>query len=126
MATSRPPTRSNARLSRPISKRKPIREKQGCRKSTLIKKTREYSKMCDTDICLGIRFRETGEVYLVSAGASTFWAFLSSQLVCRHALAGFSKRTGQDSHYPTSIKITDRDLENTGENTTVAGKRTTS
>jgi uncharacterized ferredoxin-like protein len=43
----------------------------------------EYSKMCDADVCLGIRLRETGQVYILSADASGFWAFLGSQLVRR-------------------------------------------
>jgi hypothetical protein len=48
-----------------------------------MKKAREYSKMCDADVCLGIRLRETGQVYILSADASGFWAFLGLQLVCR-------------------------------------------
>ena len=88
MAPIRPRDRSNVNSHRPTSKRRPIREKQRRRKLTLIKKAREYSKMCDADVCLGIRFRETGQVYFVSAGASAFWAFLGSQLVRCHAWLG--------------------------------------
>lgn len=52
--------------------------------------------MCDADVCLGIRLRETGQVYILSADASGFWAFLGSQL---------------NSYYPTPKLLTDRDLE---------------
>ncbi|KXL41590.1 hypothetical protein M433DRAFT_72744, partial [Acidomyces richmondensis BFW] len=51
------------------------------RKTSLKRKAYEYSKMCDADVCVGIRIRETGQVYLLSADASGFWAFLASQLV---------------------------------------------
>lgn len=47
-----------------------------------MKKAHEYSKICDADVCLGIRIRETGRVFTFSADASGFWAFLKSQLVC--------------------------------------------
>lgn len=43
----------------------------------------EYSKMCDADVCVGIRLRETGQVYILSADASGFWAFLGTQLLRR-------------------------------------------
>lgn len=91
MAPTRSPTGSNPKSKRPFSKRRPMREKQRRRKSTLIKKAREYSKMCEADVCLGIRIRRSGQVYFVSVGGSEFWAFLASQLVGCHALAGCNK-----------------------------------
>ncbi|KAJ5183254.1 hypothetical protein N7492_000870 [Penicillium capsulatum] len=78
------------------SKRKTKRQKQYRRKTSLMKKAYEYSKMCDADVCVGIRLRETGQVYILSSDATGFWAFLNSQL---------------SSHYPTPNLITDRDLE---------------
>ncbi|CAG8280327.1 unnamed protein product [Penicillium salamii] len=42
----------------------------------------EYSKMCDADVCVGIRLRETGQVFILSADTLGFWAFFTSQLVC--------------------------------------------
>ena len=71
------------RSSRLVPSKKAKRQKQCRRKSTLMTKACEYSKMCDADVCLGIRLRETGQVYILSADASGFWAFLSSQLVRR-------------------------------------------
>jgi hypothetical protein len=38
--------------------------------------------MCDADVCVGIRLRENGQVFILSADASKFRAFLGSQLVC--------------------------------------------
>jgi hypothetical protein len=58
-----------------------MRQKRGRRKSSLMKKASEYSKMCDADVCVGIRLRETAQVFILSADTSGFWAFLSSQLV---------------------------------------------
>jgi hypothetical protein len=72
------PTQSN----RSKSVRKSKHQKQGRRKSSLMKKAAEYSKMCDADVCVGIRRRETGQVFILSADASGFWAFLGSQSVC--------------------------------------------
>ena len=48
----------------------------------MMKKAYEYSKMCDADVCVGIRMRETGQVHIASADTSGFWAFLTSELVC--------------------------------------------
>jgi hypothetical protein len=73
----------HTRPSRRIPSKKSKRQKQCRRKSTLMTKACEYSKMCDADVCLGIRLRETGQVYILSADASGFWAFLGSQLVRR-------------------------------------------
>ncbi|KAJ5346770.1 Transcription factor MADS-box [Penicillium brevicompactum] len=49
----------------------------------LMKKAREYSRLCEADVCVGIRVRETGQVFILSADASGFWGFLGSQVVCR-------------------------------------------
>jgi hypothetical protein len=59
-----------------------MHQKQCRRKTILMRKACEYSKMCDADVCVGIRIQETGQVHLLSAEASGFWAFLTSQLVC--------------------------------------------
>lgn len=63
-------------------KRKLMRQKQSRRKFNLMKKACEYSTMFEADVCLGIRLRETGQVFILSADASGFWGFLRSQLVC--------------------------------------------
>jgi hypothetical protein len=65
----------------PRPNRKSIRQKRDRRKAGLMKKASEYSKMCDADVCLGIRIRDTGRVYMFSADASGFWGFVGSQLV---------------------------------------------
>jgi hypothetical protein len=63
------------------SRRKSIRQKRDRRKTSLMKKSFEYSMMCGADVCLGIRIRDTGRVYIFSADASGFWAFVGSNLV---------------------------------------------
>jgi hypothetical protein len=35
------------------------------RKANMLKKASEYSKMCDADVCVGIRMRETGQVHIL-------------------------------------------------------------
>ncbi|KAJ5771480.1 uncharacterized protein N7511_003531 [Penicillium nucicola] len=55
--------------------------------------------MCDADVCVGICLRETGEVFILSADSSGFWAFLGSQL---------------DSYYPAPKLVTDQDLKFVG------------
>lgn len=77
----------NALSSRASSKRKLLRQKQSRRKSNLMRKACEYSKMCEADVCLGIRLRETRQVYILSADTSEFWGFLRSELVCCQVLA---------------------------------------
>ncbi|CRL26014.1 Transcription factor, MADS-box [Penicillium camemberti] len=62
------------------SKRKKMRQKQCRRKTSLMKKGYEYSKMCSADVCVGISIRDTGQVHILSADSSGFWAFLGSQL----------------------------------------------
>lgn len=76
-------TAPRSRPSPSVSNKKAKRQKQCRRKSSLMKKACEYSKMCDADVCLGIRLRETGQVFILSADASGFWSFLGTQLV-RH------------------------------------------
>ena len=61
--------------------KKLLRQKRDRRKSCLEKKTREYSKICGADICLGIHIRQSGKVFIYSADTSGFWSFLSSQFV---------------------------------------------
>ncbi|KAJ6105684.1 hypothetical protein N7512_009201 [Penicillium capsulatum] len=78
------------------SKRKMKRQKQYRRRTSLMKKAYEYSKMCDADVCVCMRLRETGQVYILSSDTTGFWAFVRSQL---------------SSHYPAPKLITDRDLE---------------
>ena len=63
------------------SSRKLMRQKQCRRKTSLMKKVYEYSKLCNADVCMGIRMRETGQVHILSADSSGFWAFLALQLV---------------------------------------------
>lgn len=53
-------TVTHSRPIRSVSSKKAKRQKQCRRKSSLMKKAREYSKMCDADVCLGIRLRESG------------------------------------------------------------------
>jgi hypothetical protein len=66
------------------STKKLIRQRQYRRKTNMMKKASEYSKMCDADVCVGIRMRETGQIHILSADTSGFWAFLRLQLVCKH------------------------------------------
>jgi hypothetical protein len=77
MGTNRPDLSEKSSPSR----RKSIRQKRDRRKTSLMKKTFEYSKMCGADVCLGIRIRDTGRVHIFSADASGFWAFVGSKLV---------------------------------------------
>ncbi|CAG8261917.1 unnamed protein product [Penicillium salamii] len=90
----------SSRPQRPTLKRKLMRQKQCRRKSNLMKKACEYSEMCEADVCLGIRLRETGQVFILSADASGFWGFLGSQLNC---------------YYPAPYLITQRDLKTSGK-----------
>ncbi|KAJ6116253.1 hypothetical protein N7512_005978 [Penicillium capsulatum] len=60
--------------------RKLIHQKRCRRRTNLMKKAYEYSQMCDADVYVGIRLRETGQVHVLSLDGSGFWAFLNSQL----------------------------------------------
>ncbi|CAG8262574.1 unnamed protein product [Penicillium salamii] len=86
--------------SRQSFRRKLMRQKQCRRKSSLMKKACEYSRLCEADVCLGIRIRETGQVFILSADSSGFWGFLVSHL---------------NSNYPVPCLLTERDLETTGK-----------
>jgi hypothetical protein len=73
--------------------KKYIRQKRDRRKLNLEKKSHEYSELCGADVCLGIRIRDSGQVYIFSADHSGFWSFLSRKLVihskrllCRHRM----------------------------------------
>ncbi|KAJ5703249.1 hypothetical protein N7488_010797 [Penicillium malachiteum] len=63
-----------------MSPRRSKKQKKCRRKTTLMKKAFEYSKMCEADVCVGIRLRETGQVHILTADDSGFWAFIASQL----------------------------------------------
>ena len=111
---STPPTPSN----RSKSVKKSMRQKQGRRKSSLMKKASEYSKMCDADVCVGIRLRETGQVFILSADASGFWAFLGSQLVCPQLCLWWKDDWPiKNSYYPSPMLVTDQDLEQVDKDT---------
>lgn len=66
-------------------------QKQCRRKIGLMKKAHEYSKLCGADVCVEIRIRETGQVHILSADTTGFWAFLTAQLVCCEILVWWKK-----------------------------------
>ncbi|PYH90010.1 hypothetical protein BO71DRAFT_402581 [Aspergillus ellipticus CBS 707.79] len=67
--------------SKPSSvEKKLLQQKRDRRKLYLEKKALEYSKMCGADICLGIRIRQSGKIFIFYADTSGFWSFLSTQL----------------------------------------------
>lgn len=72
---------SKESLAKNHSARRLKRQKQYRRRANIMKKAWEYSKLCNADVCVGIRMRETGQVHVLSVDASGFWAFLNSQLV---------------------------------------------
>ena len=76
--------------SKVSSTKKSIRQKRDRRKMTLENKLQQYSEMCGADVCLGIRIRDSGEVFIFSADSSGFWSFLRSQLVCAFDLSKLS------------------------------------
>lgn len=61
--------------------RESVRQKQRRRKFYLMRKASEYSKMCDADVCVGIRLRDTGKVFILSADSTGFWEFVKSKMV---------------------------------------------
>jgi hypothetical protein len=61
--------------------RKAFRQMRERRREGIIKKAYEYSKLCDADVCLGIRLRGSGRVYTFLADQSGFWSSFESQLV---------------------------------------------
>lgn len=72
--------------------KKYTRQKRDRRKLNLEKKSYEYSELCGAEVCLGIRIRESGKVYIFSADHSGYWSFLgrklvfySEKLLCRYS-----------------------------------------
>lgn len=74
--------RARPKASSTSTQKKSLRQKRDQRKKTLENKSQEYSEMCGADVCLGIRIRESGQVFIFSADSSGFWSFLTAQLVC--------------------------------------------
>ncbi|KAJ5751258.1 hypothetical protein N7533_008286 [Penicillium manginii] len=70
-----------------------------------MKKAFEYSKMCDADVCVGIRLRETGQVHILTADDSGFWAFIASQLVCYKLLTMARSSAGQSKAYSVAKSL---------------------
>jgi hypothetical protein len=46
-----------------------------------MKKASEYSELCDAEVCVGIRFRESGRVFTFVSDPNGFWSKLDSLLV---------------------------------------------
>ena len=65
----------------PNSPKKVVRQKWDRRKKSLIHKAYEYSKLCDANIYLVIRIRESGQVTTFQADSTGFWSGFSSHLV---------------------------------------------
>ncbi|RDH36802.1 hypothetical protein BDQ94DRAFT_116773 [Aspergillus welwitschiae] len=80
----------------PVSPKRMMRQKRDRRKRSLLRKAYEYSKLCDADICLGIRIRESGEVTTFLSDYTGFWSGFSSQL---------------ETYYPRPIRKTDKDFD---------------
>lgn len=74
-----------------VPSKKAFRQMRERRREGIIKKAYEYSKLCEADVCLGIRLRGSGRVYTFLADQSGFWSSFESQLV------GFPS-TGQYRH----------------------------
>lgn len=79
-------TRPSPRL---IPSKNAKRQQQCRRKSTLMTKACEYSKMCDADgmsvwVYGGVSVRRAWKYIFFSADPSGFWAFLGSHLLGRH------------------------------------------
>ncbi|KAL2835638.1 hypothetical protein BJX68DRAFT_65083 [Aspergillus pseudodeflectus] len=75
--------------------RKAFRQMRERRREGIIKKAYEYSKLCEADVCLGIRLRGSGRVYTFLADPSGFWSSFESQL---------------EKYYPTPIRKTTEDI----------------
>ncbi|RAH84382.1 hypothetical protein BO86DRAFT_442715 [Aspergillus japonicus CBS 114.51] len=80
----------------PNSPKKVVRQKRDRRKKSLIHKAYEYSKLCDADICLGIRIRDSGQVTTFQADPTGFWSGFSSHL---------------ERYYPRPVQKTDKDFD---------------
>ncbi|KAJ5556530.1 hypothetical protein N7494_000445 [Penicillium frequentans] len=59
--------------------------------------------MCDADVCVGIRLRDTGKVFILSADSTGFWEFVKSKM---------------DSYYPPPKFVSEQDLRKTGVSAT--------
>lgn len=46
-----------------------------------MKKASEYSELCDAEVCVGIRFRESGRVFTFMSNPNGFWSKLDLLLV---------------------------------------------
>lgn len=57
-----------------------------------MRKAYEYSKLCEADVCLGIRIRDSGRVFTFLADSTGFWSSLNSQLVSFTCLGGFNAK----------------------------------
>ncbi|BCR98158.1 uncharacterized protein AKAW2_31477S [Aspergillus luchuensis] len=80
----------------PTSPKKMMRQKRDRRKKSLLRKAYEYSKLCDADVCLGIRIRESGQVTTFLSDSTGFWSGLSSQL---------------EIYYPRPTEKTEKDFD---------------
>ncbi|KAH1414643.1 hypothetical protein KXX05_000439, partial [Aspergillus fumigatus] len=60
--------------------RKSAQQKRNRRKLGLMKKASEYSELCDAEVCVGIRFRESGRVFTFVSDPNGFWSKLDSLL----------------------------------------------
>jgi hypothetical protein len=70
-------TRNSSGQSKVFSvTKKSLRQKRDRRKMSLEKKSHEYSNKCGADVCLGIRIRESGKIFIFSADISGFWSFI--------------------------------------------------
>jgi hypothetical protein len=52
-----------------------------------MKKAFEYSELCDAEVCVGIRFRESGRVFTFVSDPNGFWSKLDSLLVSMRAVS---------------------------------------
>ncbi|RAL09440.1 MADS-box domain-containing protein [Aspergillus homomorphus CBS 101889] len=68
-----------------------FRQMRERRREGIIKKASEYSKLCEADVCLGIRLRGSGRVYTFLADQSGIWSSFESHL---------------EKYYPTPIRRT--------------------
>ncbi|PYH67103.1 uncharacterized protein BO88DRAFT_445142 [Aspergillus vadensis CBS 113365] len=89
----------------PTSPKKMMRQKRDRRKKSLLRKAYEYSKLCDADVCLGIRIRESGQVTTFLSDSTGFWSDLSSQLV------RFQHACCREIYYPRPTQKTEKDFD---------------
>jgi hypothetical protein len=102
--------RSNSvRPRRPtLSPRKSAQQKRNRRKIGLMKKAYEYSELCDADVCVGIRLRESGHVFTFLSDPTGFWSKLDSLLVryMRARLCQSILTMRQETYYPRPVRKT--------------------